>query len=236
MKKLQRFWITLFFVSSFLHGQDNTTTAEPTYFSQVVKKNLRKYNQQSDALYDVGEIEKGEALFDSLVQHALIGSQFDDFTFKSVKGRKIKLSKLKKPTFIVTYASWSIIPKGEIAALNKLAKHYQNQVQFIAVFWDQKQNMKKISRHFSSRIRVCYANERYKNDARAISALKHSFGFPTCYFIDHDMQLKGITRGGLNLPRKTPMKKAIDLNYELFKSRIESAIDQADQRIASPLD
>ena len=233
MKKVLRIWIIFISIHTVALAQDRTGDSVP-YLSQLLKQNLKKYNALSDDLYDRGEIEKGEALFDSLVQHALVGAQFDDFTFKSVKGRKIKLSKLKRPTFIITYASWSIIPKGEIAALNKLAKEYQDEIQFIVLFWNQKHHIKKNARHFSSRIRVCYANERYQNDARAVRTLKHSFGFPTCYYIDEHMQLRGISRGGLGLPPKTPLKKALEQNYALFKGRIEQANSNQENGIASP--
>lgn len=232
MKPLLRFWIFLMWYPMF--GQQSEQQQDSTiYFSQAIKQNLPKYNARSDSYYEQGEIKKGEALFDSLVKNALVGSQFDDFTFKSVKGRKIKLSKIKKPTFIITYASWSVIPKGEIAALNKLAKEYHKDVEFIAVFWDQKQHMKKIARNFSSRIRVCYANERYRQDERAVKTLKHSLGFPTCYFIDENMQVRSITRGGLGLPPRTPFKKALEMNYALFQDRIDQAISGKNAGIVS---
>lgn len=189
-------------------------------FRDAIKDNIRKYNKESDAVYEKGDIEKGQELFDSLVKNHLVGSKFDDYSFKSLNSRKVKLSKINKPVFIITYASWCVLNKGEISALNKLSKKYNDDIQFIVVFWDEKSNMKKIGRQFSNRIKVCYANERYRNDATVVATLKHTLGFPTSYFLNSDLEVVDIKRGGISLPPKTPVKKAIELNYAVFDERI----------------
>jgi len=189
-------------------------------FSDAIKTNLKKYNKATDKVFESGDISKGQVMFDSLVQNHLVGSKFDDYTFKSVNSKKVRLSKIKMPTFIITYSSWCVINKGEIAALNKLARNYRDSVQFIVVFWDTKQNMKKIGRQFNGTIRVCYANESYRNDASAVATLKHTLGFPTSYFLNSEMEVVDIKRGGISIPPRTPSKKAMDLNYALFDERL----------------
>lgn len=202
---------------------------KPVLFSDAIKSNIKKYNKQSDAVYENGDIAQGQALFDSLVQNHLVGSKFDDYTFKSVNSRKVKLSAIKMPTFIITYSAWCVINKGEVAALNKLAKQYNDSVQFIVVFWDTKQNMKKIGRQFNGKIRVCYVNESYKNDARTVATLKHTLGFPTSYFLNESMEVVDIKRGGIPIPPRTPTRKAIDMNYELFNERLVAFLEKKDQ-------
>lgn len=197
-------------------------------FRDALKDNLKKYNKESDIVYENGDIEKGQQLFDSLVQNHLIGSKFDDYSFKSVNSRKVKLSKLNKPVFIITYASWCVLNKGEISALNKLSKQYDKDIQFVVVFWDQKENMKKIARQFSNRIKVCYANERYKNDATVVATLKHTLGFPTSYFLNSDLEVVDIKRGGIVIPHKTPVKKAIEMNYTVFNERLTNFLNNKD--------
>jgi len=113
--------------------------------------------------------------------------------------------------------------------LNKLAKEYRDSVEFIVVFWDTKQNMKKIGRQFNGKIRVCYANESYRNDARTVATLKHTLGFPTSYFLNGDMEVIDIKRGGIAIPPRTPTKKAIDMNYELFNGRLVAFLEKKDQ-------
>lgn len=205
-------------------GQEKTIL-----FSEAVKTNIKKYNKQSDKVYKNGDIEKGQALFDSLVQNHLVGSRFDDYSFKCVNSRKVKLSKIKRPVFIITYSSWCLINRGEISALNKLARNYKDQVQFIVVFWDLKSNMKPIARQFNSKIKVCYANESYRNDASAVANLKHTLGFPTSYFLNSELEVVDIKRGGIAIPARTPSKKAMEMNYAVFNERLAHFLEKKDQ-------
>ncbi len=198
-----------------LFAQDQTV-----YFSDALKSNIKKYNSQSDKAFEQGDIQAGNALFDSLVQHKLVGSKFDDYSFKSVNSRKVKLSRIKKPVFIITYSSWCVIGKGEIQALNKLVRKYDQKVQFIAVFWDTKADTRRIARRFSSKIKVCYANETYKNDARIVATLKHTLGFPTSYYLNSNLDVVDIKRGGIQLPPRTNAKTALEMNYRLFNERL----------------
>lgn len=84
---------------------------ETVYFSDAIKSHLKKYNNQSDIEYEKGDIAKGQEMFDSLVQNYLVGSRFNDFSLKTVNSKKVKLSKIKKPVFIITYASWCVMSK-----------------------------------------------------------------------------------------------------------------------------
>ncbi len=196
------------------------------YFSDAIKSNIKKYNSESDKAFENGNIAVGQALFDSLVQNKLVGSKFDDYSFKSVNSRKVKLSKIKKPVLIITYSSWCVIGKGEIPALNKLARKYDKEVQFIVVFWDVKSDMRKVSRKFNNAIKVCYANESYRNDARIVATLKHTLGFPTSYYLNSSLEVVDIKRGGIQLPPRTSGKTAFDMNYRLFNERLTIFLDK----------
>ena len=204
-------------------GQESATS-----FSDAIKNNIKKYNTQTDKEFERGDIEKGYALFDSLVQNHLVGSRFDDYSFKCVNSRKVKLSKIKKPVFIITYASWCVMNRGEIPALNKLARKYEDDIQFIVVFWDVKSDVKKIARQFNNHIKVCYANESYKNDEAIVATLKHSLGFPTSYFLNSDLEVVDIKRGAISIPSRTAFKKALEMNYSIFNSRLVTFLNKKD--------
>lgn len=193
---------------------------QPVYFSDAIKPHLQKYNLQCDLEYERGDYAKGQMLFDSLVQNYLIGSRFNDYSLKNVTGGKVRLATIRKPVFIITYASWCLINKGEIPALNKLSKKYSKDVKFIVLFWDKKNNVTSIARKFSSNITVCYANESYRNDSRIVSTLKHTLGFPTMYFLNSNLDVVDIKRGGIQTPPRTPYREALNLNYNLFNERL----------------
>lgn len=202
----------------------NFTNAQDTDFNTAIKSHIKKYNIQSDIAHENKETEKAQILFDSLVANHLVGTKFEDFKFKSFGSKKVKLSSYNKPIFILTYASWCIPSKGEIPALNKLAQKYADDVKFIILFWDKKNNIKGIARKFNHNISVCYANESYKNDATIVSNLKHTLGFPTSYFLDQNLRVVNIKRGGAQPHSNSSYVKAYTMNYNAFREGLGSLL------------
>ena len=193
-------------------------------FNYVIRNNLKKYNLESNLAFENKDSKKGQILFDSLVSNHLIGTTFEDYTLKGFEKKKIKLSSFKKPLFILTYASWCIPSKGEIPALNKLAQKYAKDVQFVMLFWDKKHSVKKIARKFGHNITVCYANESYKNDSSIVATLKHTLGFPTSYFLDQNLKVINIKRGGAQPDNKSSYVKAYTMNYNNFRDGLGSLL------------
>lgn len=190
------------------------------YFSDAVKAHLNKYNVRSDLEFKRGNVQHANFMFDSLVQHHLVGSRFENYVLKNARGGKVRLAKIKKPIFIITYSSWCVLNKGEAQALNKLARKHSKDVQFIVLFWDKKKNVKSLTRKFSSQIKVCYAHETYRHDARTVSVLKHTFGFPTSYYLNEKLDLVDIKRGGNSFDPKVKYMTAFNENYKLFNQRL----------------
>ncbi len=189
-------------------------------FSDAIRINFSNFKHQSNKAYKAGDFDRGQFLFDSLVQNQLVGSKFNDFTLRRVSNRKLKMSNVKKPIFLVTYAAWCVPGKGEILALNKLAKEYSKEVEFLVIVWGKKQEVKKFSKKFSGQIEICYAHKNYKNDNEIVENMKETLGFPTCYMIDSNLQVVNIKRGSASVPLKTPTKKAMEMNYTVFKERL----------------
>ena len=218
MKILYITILSFIFISS-ANCQENKNS-----FNYVIKTNIKKYNLESNQAFENNDSEKGQILFDSLVSNHLIGTDFEDYTLKGFEKRKVKLSSFKKPLFILTYTSWCIPSKGEIPALNKLAQKYAKDVQFVILFWDKKHNVKKIARKFNHNISVCYANESYKNDASIVANLKHTLGFPTSYFLDENLKVINIKRGGAQPDNKSTYVKAYTMNYNNFRDGLGSLL------------
>ena len=206
----------------------NSFGQTPVYFSDAVKARLNKYNLQCDLEFERGNTGRGHFLFDSLVKNHLVGTRFHNYSFKKTSGGKLKLAKIKKPVFIITYSSWCVVNKGEIAALNKLSKRYSKDVQFVVLLWDKKRDAQKIGRKFKGGIKVCYANEAYRNDSRIVSALKHTFGFPTSYYLNKNLDVVDIKRGGATLPVKPNYLASFNENYRLFNERLSDFLINKD--------
>lgn len=222
MRKLYFVLIGLIFTFTG-NSQENTGN-----FAKALKSHIKKYNIECDLAFANKDTEKGQILFDSLVSNYLRGTTFEDYTLKSFGKRKLKLSNFHKPIFILTYASWCIPSKGEIPALNKLAQKYAKDVQFVILFWDKKHNVKKIARKFNHNISVCYAHESYKNDANIVANLKHTLGFPTSYFLDDNLKVINIKRGGAQPDNKSTYVKAYTLNYNSFREGLSSLLLEKD--------
>jgi thiol-disulfide isomerase/thioredoxin len=209
--------LTLLFVFNLYSSYSQDTIV---YFSDAIKENIRPYKKASNKAYESNDINEGKRLFDSLVKTKLIGTKFDDFNLKVYNEKNVKINRINKPIFILTYASWCVIPKGEIPALNILAKEHRNDLQFIVVFWDKKKDLKSIAYKFNSHIKVCYANEYYSKDSHIVATIKHTLGFPTSIFIDENKNVINIKHFENKINLKTPIKEAITNSYNYFSKDI----------------
>ncbi|MDR6846567.1 thioredoxin family protein [Flavobacterium granuli] len=214
---MRRFLLTLILSLSLTTSYCQDTI---TYLTDAIKENISPYKRASNSAYEKRNVEEGKKLFDSLVKNKLIGTKFDDFSLKVYKEKNVKINRISKPIFIITYASWCVIPKGEIPALNILAKEHRDDVQFIVVFWDKKNDLKKIAYKFSDNIKVCYANEYYSKDSHIVATIKHTLGFPTSIFIDENKKVVNIKHFEDKTKIKTPIKEAIISSYNYFSKDI----------------
>jgi thiol-disulfide isomerase/thioredoxin len=214
---MHRFLLILIFSLSITPTYSQDTI---TYLTDAIKSNISPYKKASNSAYEKRNIEEGKNLFDSLVKNKLIGTKFDDFNLKVYKEKNIKTNRISKPIFIITYAAWCVIPKGEIPALNIVAKEYRDNVQFIVVFWDKKSDLKNIAYKFSDNIKVCYANETYSKDTHIVATIKHTLGFPTSIFVDENKNVVNIKHFNNSIQIKTPIKEAIITSYNYFSKDI----------------
>jgi len=204
-----------------------TATAQDSahsLFSYNIHKNIKPYINNSNKAYEKGDFILGKTLFDSLVHNHLIGTKFDNFSFKRIHKKRLHLNTIKKPVYLLTHSSWCVPAKGEIPALNKLAKTYEKDIQIVVVFWDRRKAIKKMANKFSYRIEVCYADETYNKDSFVISTLKHTLGIPTTFLIDEGMNVIDIRRGGINPGPKTTYTASFKMNYDRFYDEISALL------------
>ena len=187
--------------------------------SDAIAKNIKTYVQKSQKAYVIHDFDKGEFLFDSLINYVINGSYMDDFQIRKRRGKKIKLGKFKKPMFLMTYASWCAPGIGEIPALNKIADRYYKDVDFVILFWDTKENVRKSSRNYSSRVNVVYVDEKENTHNHIVQTLKHSLGFPTSFFLDKNKKILDVRRGALH-PYNEKYEVSFELNYSSFLNGI----------------
>lgn len=212
--------ITFFTVQFSIANETDTLVT----FSDAIRMNVKEYVSKSNTAYNEKDYAAGEHLFSEFVHNSLVGTQFDDFSFKKVVKGKLALSEIEVPVIIFTYATWCIIEKGEIPAINKLAAEYKGKVKIVVVFWDTKENMKKMKGSFNSNIELCYAHESYSDDTKVLNLLKKTLGFPTTYYIDANKRVVDIRKHKANPDYKIELEESFATNYSKINDGIEELL------------
>lgn len=193
-------------------------------FSSAIKKNFREYVSKSNKAYNDKNYTEAESLFNDLVTQKLLGTKFDNFTFKRVGKKDLKINDIELPTIIYTYASWCLIEKGEFPAINKLAAEYKGKVKIVVVFWDTKENMKKLSKGLSSDIEVCYAHETYPEDVKVVNLLKNTLGFPTTYFLSANQNILAIKKNVMKADYNVDFNESLANNMNEINDQITEVL------------
>lgn len=163
-------------------------------FSVAISAHITKYNERIDAAYQDQDLERAQFLFDSLVTNHLKGTYMDDFSVHPLKGEPISLKEYEKPVFLITYASWCVPGVGEIPALNDLVDKFHDQIDFVILFWDNKESLKEKVKEYTQNIQLVHIDEKTNQDSYIINKLKHALGFPMMYFMDGDKKILDIRK------------------------------------------
>ena len=163
-------------------------------FSVAISSHIVKYNQKIDAAYQDKDLERAEFLFDSLVTNHLNGTYMDNFNVYPLKGESISLEEYEKPVFLITSASWCVPGIGEIPALNDLVDRFHDQIDFVVLFWDTKENLKEKVKEYTQNIKLVHIDEKTNQDSHIINKLKHALGFPMMYFMDSNKKILDIRK------------------------------------------
>lgn len=217
-KYMKKFLLIFFlFIGFQSHSQEEKKTKN--YFSDALFMHLPKYSQKAEKAYRLKQYDKAEELFDSLVTHNLAGFYMNNFKFKNLKKKQVALYDFKKPVYLLTYASWCIPGKGEMPALNEIARKYKDRIDVVILFWDKRKTVKKLTKDLDKNIEVLYVDETQNNDAFVVKQLKHSLGLPTCFLINENKIILDIQRSVFH-PYDTSEKESFDLYFEAIESGI----------------
>ncbi|SHI53592.1 Thiol-disulfide isomerase or thioredoxin [Mesonia phycicola] len=199
-----------------------------TYFSEAISLNISSYKKKVSKAYRYENIERANFLFDSLVNHCLKGSYIDNFSINCLGKNKNCFNDYQKPIYLLTYASWCVPGKGEIPALNELSKKFKDQIDFIVLFWDKKDEVRKVAKEYHNSIDILYVNELDNRNAYIVKTMKHSLGFPTTFFIGSDKQILDISRT-IILPYNSAYEKSYTLNYQNVSEGVSLILEHEEQ-------
>jgi len=189
-------------------------------FSELIYTNIKSYSKQANLAYELKDFKKGKQLFKSFVQEKLANSYLDNFKAKNMNGAIISINEyFEKPVILMTYASWCVVEEGEIPALNELAKKYHDKIDFVVLFWDNRNNARKQAKQFNNKITVLYIDERENMFNSEVKNLKHALGFPLAYYIDSENRI-------IDIKKKTPdLMKNDDSYFESYVQNYNEFVD-----------
>lgn len=214
---MKRLLLVFLLIGPIVFSQDELQ--KKTFFTEALYYNLDEYNKKADLAYRLNDYDKAQELFESFTSTHLEGAYMDDFKFQNLKKKEVSLYNFNNPVFLITYASWCIPSKGEIPALNELAKEYKGKIDFVVLFWDEHKKVKELADKFSSNISVVYVDERQNNGAYVVKQLKHSLGLPTCFLLSEDKKIMDIRRSVFP-PLQTEEETAFRENYIALETSI----------------
>jgi len=163
-------------------------------FSEALELYLDEYNQQADIALQNGDFEYAKSLFDTLVSNHLEGTYLDKLNFEGYKNFLYSTEDFDKPTILLTYTSWCIPSKGEIPALNVLAKKYNDLMNFVVLYWDNKKIVKDHAKQFDQNIQIVYVDERQNKHMQTVNLLKNALGLQLCFVLTANGEILDINR------------------------------------------
>lgn len=212
MGKLLLFFLLI--LTTVAQGQSNKI-----FFSESLDVYLPKYIQEAEEAILNKQQDKVKALFEAFVDNSLKGTYMNDFKAKNLNKNVKNFSDFEKPVVLLTYSAWCIPSKGELPALNDLAKQYGKDIDIVVLFWDNYKTVRKATRDFHRNINVLYVDEAENTNTHIIRNLKHSLGLPLVFTLNSKKEIINIQRRIANRMGDS-LEEAFTENHTLLKDNI----------------
>jgi len=163
--------------------------------SEAIHKNFETYKLAISQVNFKNEPHKSEQIFSEFVGEQLANTYFDNFKAKNLNDALIRLNDyFKKPMVIITYASWDIIEDKSTLEVNRLAKEHHDNIDFVVLFWENRNIVRQKAKHFNKKVNVLYIDERENIFSHEIKNMKHSLGQSLIYYLNKDNKLVDIQK------------------------------------------
>ena len=229
--RLLPFFIIIIFTGE-NYSQESDIEKEKEYFSEQIALVKNSYMKKAKNAMWKGHVNLAKKHYKKMISEELIGTYMDNFNVSCLNTNKCCINDYSKPMILMTYASWCVPGKGEIPAINEIAERHEDEIDFIALFWDDKKSAKKAAKNLSNDIHIVYVDELQNRYAYTIKMLKHSLGFPKIFSVASDKKILQIknTKG---LPFYKDLKEAVETNKAFFNTLISDINEYENQVIDS---
>lgn len=212
MGKLLLFFLLI--LTTAAQGQSNKI-----FFSESLDVYLPKYIEEAEEAILNKQQDQVKVLFEAFVDNSLKGTYMNDFKAKNLNKNVKNFSDFEKPVVLLTYSAWCIPSKGELPALNDLAKQYGKDIDIVVLFWDNYKTVRKATRDFHRNINVLYVDEAENTNTHIIRNLKHSLGLPLVFTLNTKKEIINIQRRIANRMGDS-LEEAFKENHTLLKDNI----------------
>ncbi|WP_159439321.1 TlpA family protein disulfide reductase [Tenacibaculum agarivorans] len=150
-----------------------------------------------------------------------------DYDFKTDQDKLVSTKEIKKPIVLITAATWSAPCFGQVPALNRMVKKYHEQVEFIMIFWDSKDKIKRFQDKLDSRITLipAGADDKVEKGNLDISGFVHKLDYPTAYLIDKNKKFLDVKRGAATPSKTMNWDQVTDTNTKELETFISQVIN-----------
>ncbi len=219
VKKLHFLFIAFFCLLGFgthCYGQKKLV-----YLSEALSINLNSYNKKVDSALALHDDVTAKSLFDSLVKNHLNGTTIDPLYFEGYRTRMASTLDFDKPTLLLTYSSWCIPNAGEIPVLNEMASRYSNRFNFVVLFFDHREIVRKKARQFNRNIEVVYVDDTTNRYMFTQKLLKQALGLSLSLMISESGEILDIHRRPSNQFGLSEQDQ-LAINFSLLSQQIAS--------------
>jgi thiol-disulfide isomerase/thioredoxin len=231
MKKSLFFLMIIAIFYSCKNSEKETKMERKSYADIESRLKIHKENSQK---YIDNDNSKKAFKYDDSLKYLIISSYIEKYNFQTIDSSIYNSYDRKKPLFLQVTASWCEPCQFEVQALNKIAEKYNEEVDFVLLFWDNQMETEKLAHNYNKNIVLVPSIKKHsKGKAIDISGFKHFLGFPTNYLITTSNQIINLYGGAMipvtytdpNGKEITVTKEeANQINYNNLESEIKELI------------
>ena len=124
----------------------------------------------------------------SLFTNNLEEVNFKEFAIRNLSNKKIKLGKLNKPVFILSYASSCEVRKEDVSEINQLAEAHDDDLQLLIFFWGSKDDLERTSRLFHKKIQICSTEFKSEKNRKWLQSFKNDLEKSMSFYVINSNQ------------------------------------------------
>ncbi|MDO6674671.1 thiol-disulfide isomerase/thioredoxin [Tenacibaculum gallaicum] len=156
---------------------------------------------------------------EGLIDKCIKGSYLLNYNFTTMDSKTVSTDKINKPIVLIANATWSAPCWGDVPALNKMVEKYNDQLEFVMIFWDKEAKVKRMAEKLDKRIKLVPARDidKVQKGYLDISGFVHKLDYPTAYLISKDKQFVNIKRGAATPTKEVSWDKVNEINTKNFE-------------------